>query len=743
MNDLHNAAREYCAYGWRVIPTKGKSPCGGVGWPSKATSDAGEAMAMLDDTSADGVGVLLRASGLIDLDADSPEAEQAIQRLFGGNIPQTPTYRSARGLHRLFEWRDGWGSLASKAKAMAGPIEIRGIGERAAQSVFPPSGGREWVVSPADFPLAVLSDEVLEQLVRLATPAKPVAKPIVDHPRTGGQLDVRRWLDRVGATLLEVDHAADGTKKWFVECPGIASHTTRNASRDCCITQEPSGRMGGCCFHSSCGMTDWTAISNALGRPTPAEWGIEESDPHWAAIAERLMSSEHSSSATSSEHLSSEHLSSQELESVELQSTSSPAPKTSEFPADCLTPPGLLGQIVEHTLAVSLYPQPELALAAAIGCVATLCGHKITDEQRTRSNIYLVGVELTGAGKDAARRIVSRLLKAVEPRLCGPETINSAAAVASALKVSPIQLMLLDEAGYLFRAAANPNATHMANLVPTLLKLFTSSAELTNVASYNDQKNNADIDQPNLSIYATSTPDAFWEHITWGNVSDGLVGRMLLFPGRGYQPYRSAKAVELPEDMIEAARWWWKWFPGDAADHMLSPAPKVLPRTPEAQERVDRYAVDISERRIKEDPAHAAIWSRAAEKANKLALIHCASRNIKTEPQAIELVDVNWAIKVVNWLTRRLIAECQKYVSCNQQEQASKRVLRILAEAGEKGLSQHELTRKLQWLPRKTRSELVADLIESGQIQAAKVETDGRPKYKYRLSSRPTNGKPR
>jgi len=45
MNNLHEAAREYCGYGWRIIPTKGKAPCGGVGWPSKATSDAGEAMA--------------------------------------------------------------------------------------------------------------------------------------------------------------------------------------------------------------------------------------------------------------------------------------------------------------------------------------------------------------------------------------------------------------------------------------------------------------------------------------------------------------------------------------------------------------------------------------------------------------------------------------------------------------------------------------------------------------------------
>jgi hypothetical protein len=210
---------------------------------------------------------------------------------------------------------------------------------------------------------------------------------------------------------------------------------------------------------------------------------------------------------------------------------------------------------------------------------------------------------------------------------------------------------------------------------------------------------------------------------------------MLLFPGRGYQPYRSAKAVELPEDMIEAARWWWKWFPGDAADHMLSPAPKTLPRTPEAQERVDRYAVDISERRIKEDPAHAAIWSRAAEKANKLALIHCASRCIKIEPQAIDIADVNWAIKVVNWLTRRLIAECQKYVSRNQQEQAGKAVLRLLEAAGPKGLTTTELSTKLTWLKRRDRAELLADLIDQGKIRQAKMAQQGagRPTYRYRL----------
>jgi hypothetical protein len=470
---------------------------------------------------------------------------------------------------------------------------------------------------------------------------------------------------------------------------------------------------------------------------------LTQSDPHWAAIAERLMAGDAGDVMEDAQICASSNQPAMvgaqicgpiPLADQDDEQTSISPPD--EFPPDCLTPPGLIGQIVKHTLAVSLYPQPELALAAAIGCVATLCGHKIRDPQNTRTNIYLVGIDETTTGKDIARRVVSRLLKSVEPRLCGPETVNSAAALASALKVSPIQLMLLDEAGYLFASAANRNATHMANLVPTLLKLFTSSAEMTNVASYNDQKHNVDIDQPNLSIYATSTPKAFWQHITLDNVSDGLIGRMLVIPGRGCQKMQETEWIDLPDSMIEAARWWWKWLPGEAADHMLSPAPIKLQRSKAAHDRYWQYANDIADKRIGEESTRSAIWGRAAEKANKLALIHCASRHVCTEPQSIEIEDIEWGIKVVNWLTRQLIDGCNRYVARNQQERYVKTALEIIGKAGSAGIGHNDLTRAIQFLPRKARQDLMADLIESGQVQVAEMKTAGRPKLLYRLANR-------
>jgi hypothetical protein len=88
------------------------------------------------------------------------------------------------------------------------------------------------------------------------------------------------------------------------------------------------------------------------------------------------------------------------------------------------------------------------------------------------------------------------------------------------------------------------------------------------------------------------------------------------------------------------------------------------------------------------------------------------------------------------------ITGCERYVARNQQEQTVKRVLRIIGDSGQKGLSQDELSHKLQWLPRKTRLELIADLVESGQVQAARIETGGRPKCKYRLSTHPSKGNP-
>jgi hypothetical protein len=166
-DDISLAALEYARYGWQVVPIKPRDKRPFLDdWPARATSDAAVVVEFWEQTPEANVGILLgERSGIIDFEGDGPDAEKTLLAVFGGEPPITPTYKSSRGKHRLFHFRD---DLPGQGKNhfKVGDLEIRtGYGGMAAQSVFPPShhpdGGRyEWLVPPTDCPPAVISDAV-------------------------------------------------------------------------------------------------------------------------------------------------------------------------------------------------------------------------------------------------------------------------------------------------------------------------------------------------------------------------------------------------------------------------------------------------------------------------------------------------------------------------------------------------------------------------------------------------------
>lgn len=131
---------------WRIVPVAGKRPIGGHDWPSKAVRVDAEPEL---PPGADGWGVILgRASRIIDVECDGPEAEAAYARLIGQDGRVCPTWQSARGRHRVFAWDDRLSVLPAVIK-LTNDLEVR-IGHDRAQSVLPPAGGRRWLVHPSD-----------------------------------------------------------------------------------------------------------------------------------------------------------------------------------------------------------------------------------------------------------------------------------------------------------------------------------------------------------------------------------------------------------------------------------------------------------------------------------------------------------------------------------------------------------------------------------------------------------------
>lgn len=91
-----------------------------------------------------GLGVAWNRSPFVDLDCDDPDAEHHLEVLCGGSPPRTPTFRSRRGLHRLYQRPLHMPEKASHK--LAGIGEVRGLyPPLGSQSAVPPTQGRVWL----------------------------------------------------------------------------------------------------------------------------------------------------------------------------------------------------------------------------------------------------------------------------------------------------------------------------------------------------------------------------------------------------------------------------------------------------------------------------------------------------------------------------------------------------------------------------------------------------------------------
>ena len=133
----------------------------GAAWQTRSTDNPADVARWLDAGS--NIGILLGPmSGVVDVEYDNPAAGLKQLADFGVLDIPTPTWRSARGEHRLYRW-EPW--MPPTAVIHAGDLEIR-VGGRAAQSVLPPSihpTGQpyEWTTSPTDVPIASFPAQLL------------------------------------------------------------------------------------------------------------------------------------------------------------------------------------------------------------------------------------------------------------------------------------------------------------------------------------------------------------------------------------------------------------------------------------------------------------------------------------------------------------------------------------------------------------------------------------------------------
>jgi hypothetical protein len=408
-------------------------------------------------------------------------------------------------------------------------------------------------------------------------------------------------------------------------------------------------------------------------------------------------------------------------------------------PEHLLTMPGFVRDVMQYSLDNAPYPDPALAFAGALSLQALLAGRKVRDASDNRTNLYVVALANSGAGKDFPRKTNEKiLLHAGMAESLGDE-IGSAEGMLDDLEVTSNILFQTDEIDVLMQSMNQPKESRYQRIMQALLKLFTSANGLYPKRK-KVNKERGYIDQPNVCLYGTAIPDIFYKNLSLKMLTNGWFARLLILECLRRGVGREDDTVaDVPKAILDVARWWVEFQPGQAGNlQQWHPTPKRIEATPQAKRRLSefrRYAdAQYRQHEAGNHQAGMAIWARAVEKAKKLALIYACSENhlepIVTEP------GVNWACELIVHQTLRMLFMAGLHVADSDFDAKCKRVLELLSEwqrrEPDAWLAFRDISRKLRWSKRE-HDDVREALREQELIQSEYIKTRGRSRLCYRL----------
>lgn len=349
------------------------------------------------------------------------------------------------------------------------------------------------------------------------------------------------------------------------------------------------------------------------------------------------------------------------------------------IPAHLLNVPGLVNLVKEYTLRTAHYPEPVLAFAGALALQAFLAGRKVRQGKTTRSNLYLLALAGTGAGKNAPRKTNETiLLQAGFSGVIG-DSMGSGEALEDALYVRPVMLLQTDEIDSLLARIKKSRDGSLDSVTANLLKLFTASAsgfQLRMLAG----KESREINQPSLTLFGTAIPKLYYESLSERLLTNGFFSRTLVLEAGSQRKGQEPAEEEPSESILEVARWWRDFKPSYGNLASENPEPANVPKTKQATEILTAFR-DLADEKIGEanelDEVTRAVWSRAHEKACRLALIYACSEN-HLSPE-IGAAAARWACDLVAYLTNRMLHMAGQHVYESEFDQRCKKALAAIA----------------------------------------------------------------
>jgi hypothetical protein len=211
-----------------------------------------------------------------------------------------------------------------------------------------------------------------------------------------------------------------------------------------------------------------------------------------------------------------------------------------------VVPPGLMGEIAQFIYAAAPRPVPEIALAAAIGLMAGICG-RAYNVSNTGLNQYILLLAKTGMGKEGMAAGIDKLIHAVKQQVpaidefIGPSHIASGQALVKYVhKKSQCFVSILGEFGHRLQNMSDTRTNpHERMLKQILLELYQKSGhtDTYRASIHADFDKNTELtSSPAFSILGESNPYTFYQALNEDMITEGLLPRFLLIEYVGIRP---------------------------------------------------------------------------------------------------------------------------------------------------------------------------------------------------------------
>ena len=414
------------------------------------------------------------------------------------------------------------------------------------------------------------------------------------------------------------------------------------------------------------------------------------------------------------------------------------------FPDDLLRPGGVVQDLMTYVSDTVPVTIPHFDMAASLMTVGTLIGQKFQSPTGLRTNLYMVGIAPSGSGKNAAKEALRPLVALSHGAgLFGPEAMTGAPALIAHLVQNSVCGLYLDEFGHFLSSIKSRAVPMKAELAGVLTELYTSAKTLF-VKAYADATQNRVVQYPHLSYYGVTTPARFWEPITLGDFEDGFLARNLfLFGSKRYEEIDFGRVMEMtfPPSLIAGLNRLadipyrqQTGLAGNIQRERFNPDPVVLPLAPDAYVFFKEWAAGMQAREKgseRDNAVVSAIYARVAEKAMKLIIINAVGNN---HMQKIPLPIVEWGVRVVDYLTDRLVAKYKPEVAGTDLEQFQNKIVNFILRKSTRarpGVTEGELRRNFRGRKSQVWKDTLVDMLRSGVIvMDAREETLKRLKIK-------------